>query len=199
MGAYDGYRQANIPLPKLQCAVSSRQSGPPQVRHVIWRLIVSGPASTRHDAAPRSPHCKRGIHQQSAGHGWQIRRRRGDGLDARLLVVGDDRCSGFPRDVCGMIVEDQLDRGVTFATGKRYLWRATRPRSTAIRTSCGRRGCWPAMRASSDRRQGTNVSPIWSRAALAALDDRPRPGKEPTITPEAKAWRHRPAPARRSA
>ena len=24
--------------------------------------------------------------------------------------------------------------------------------------------------------------------ALAALDDRPRPGKEPTITPEAKAW-----------
>src|SRR5881396_2743089 len=24
--------------------------------------------------------------------------------------------------------------------------------------------------------------------ALAALDDRPRPGKEPVITPEAKAW-----------
>jgi transposase len=24
--------------------------------------------------------------------------------------------------------------------------------------------------------------------ALAALDDRPRPGKEATITPEAKAW-----------
>ena len=24
--------------------------------------------------------------------------------------------------------------------------------------------------------------------ALAALDDRPRPGKEPTITPEAKVW-----------
>src|SRR5580692_5872415 len=24
--------------------------------------------------------------------------------------------------------------------------------------------------------------------SLAALDDRPRPGKEPTITPEAKAW-----------
>src|SRR5215469_5838778 len=24
--------------------------------------------------------------------------------------------------------------------------------------------------------------------ALTALDDRPRPGKEPTITPEAKAW-----------
>jgi hypothetical protein len=23
---------------------------------------------------------------------------------------------------------------------------------------------------------------------FAALDDRPRPGKEPTITPEAKAW-----------
>src|ERR1700678_3207732 len=24
--------------------------------------------------------------------------------------------------------------------------------------------------------------------ALAALDDRPRPGREPTITPQAKAW-----------
>src|SRR5512136_3280254 len=31
-------------------------------------------------------------------------------------------------------------------------WRATKPRSTAIRTSCGRRGCWPGMRASTDRR-----------------------------------------------
>ena len=48
-----------------------------------------------------------------------------------------------------------------------YLWRATRPRSTAIRTSCGRRGFWPAMRASADRRQGTNVSPIWSRERCA--------------------------------
>ena len=27
-----------------------------------------------------------------------------------------------------------------------------------------------------------------AHSALAALDDRPRPGKEPTITPEAKAW-----------
>jgi transposase len=27
-----------------------------------------------------------------------------------------------------------------------------------------------------------------AKGALAALDDRPRPGKEPTITPEAKAW-----------
>src|SRR6187397_352918 len=27
-----------------------------------------------------------------------------------------------------------------------------------------------------------------AHGALAALDDRPRPGKEPTITPEAKAW-----------
>jgi hypothetical protein len=27
-----------------------------------------------------------------------------------------------------------------------------------------------------------------AHGALTALDDRPRPGKEPTITPEAKAW-----------
>src|SRR5260221_301921 len=31
-------------------------------------------------------------------------------------------------------------------------WRAVRPRSWAIRTSCGRRGCWRAMRASTGRR-----------------------------------------------
>ena len=36
-----------------------------------------------------------------------------------------------------------------------------------IRTSCGRRGFWPVMRASVDRRRGTNVSPIWSRARCA--------------------------------
>ena len=47
------------------------------------------------------------------------------------------------------------------------LWRATRPRITAIRTSCGRRGCWHAMRASTHRRRGTNVSPTWSRARCA--------------------------------
>jgi hypothetical protein len=38
------------------------------------------------------------------------------------------------------------------------LWRVTRPRSTAIRMSCGRRGCWHVMRARTDRRRGTNVS-----------------------------------------
>jgi hypothetical protein len=32
------------------------------------------------------------------------------------------------------------------------------------------------------RRAGGGLCP------LAALDDRPRPGKEPTITPEANAW-----------
>src|SRR6202048_711754 len=46
-------------------------------------------------------------------------------------------------------------------------WRATRPRSTAIRTSCGPRGCWHAMRAGTGRRRGTDVSPIWSKARCA--------------------------------
>jgi hypothetical protein len=36
-----------------------------------------------------------------------------------------------------------------------------RPRSTAIRTSCGRRGCGRAMRARTHRPRGTNVWPIW--------------------------------------
>ena len=32
------------------------------------------------------------------------------------------------------------------------------------------------------------VERAMAHGPLAALDDRPRPGKEPTITPEAKAW-----------
>ena len=32
------------------------------------------------------------------------------------------------------------------------------------------------------------VERVLAYGPLAALDDRPRPGKEPTITPEAKAW-----------
>ena len=42
-------------------------------------------------------------------------------------------------------------------------------------------------RASSERCSAAS-SERWPGGALAALDDRPRPGKEPTITPEAKAW-----------
>src|SRR5882724_7626994 len=49
------------------------------------------------------------------------------------------------------------------------LWHATRPRSTAIRTSCGRHGCWHAMRARRDRRRGTNVSPTWFRATVCKI------------------------------
>src|SRR6476660_6498985 len=48
-------------------------------------------------------------------------------------------------------------------------WRATRPRSTAIRMSCGPRGCWPATRASTARPVGTNVSPSWSKARCKIL------------------------------
>ena len=38
------------------------------------------------------------------------------------------------------------------------------------------------------RRSSAASSGRMAYGALAALDDRPRPGKEPTITPEAKAW-----------
>src|SRR5882672_7376591 len=37
-------------------------------------------------------------------------------------------------------------------------WRVTRPRITAIRTSCGRRVCWRAMHASTGRQRDTDVS-----------------------------------------
>src|ERR1700746_4038758 len=37
----------------------------------------------------------------------------------------------------------------------------------AIHMSCGRRGSWHAMRASTDRRQGIGVWPIWSRERCA--------------------------------
>lgn len=46
-------------------------------------------------------------------------------------------------------------------------WRATRPRSTAIHMSCGRRGFWHVTHASTDRRWGTNVSPSWFKARCA--------------------------------
>src|SRR6476661_6675310 len=46
-------------------------------------------------------------------------------------------------------------------------WRATRPRSTAIRMSCGRRGFWHVTPASTARRRGTNVSPGWFKARCA--------------------------------
>ena len=47
------------------------------------------------------------------------------------------------------------------------LWPATRPKSMAIRTNCGRRGSWRAMRASMGRRRGTRVLPSWSKARCA--------------------------------
>ena len=43
-------------------------------------------------------------------------------------------------------------------------WPVARRRNWAIRTNCGRRGCWPAMRASMDRRRGMSASPSWPRA-----------------------------------
>ena len=48
-----------------------------------------------------------------------------------------------------------------------YLWRATRPRTTAIRMSCGRRGCWHAMPARTPGLRGANFLPTWSRARCA--------------------------------
>ncbi|HWX29736.1 MAG TPA: IS630 family transposase [Steroidobacteraceae bacterium] len=36
-----------------------------------------------------------------------------------------------------------------------------------MRTNCGRHGFWPAMRASTDRRRGTNASPAWCKAQCA--------------------------------
>ena len=35
--------------------------------------------------------------------------------------------------------------------------------------NCGRRGFWPAMRASTDRRRVTNVSPVWLKAPCASF------------------------------
>src|SRR5215813_13318215 len=48
-----------------------------------------------------------------------------------------------------------------------YLWLATRPRIMVIRTNCGRRVCWHAMRARTRRSPGTNVSPKWCRERCA--------------------------------
>ena len=46
-------------------------------------------------------------------------------------------------------------------------WRATRPRITAIRMSCGRRACWRAMRVSTGPPRDTAAWPILSKARCA--------------------------------
>src|SRR6516165_4555656 len=48
-----------------------------------------------------------------------------------------------------------------------YRWLATKPRTTAIRMSCGRRDCSRSMHARTRLRPGTNVWPIWSRGRCA--------------------------------
>src|SRR6266699_2345616 len=45
-----------------------------------------------------------------------------------------------------------------------------------------------AVIARSRSESASRVERAQAYGPLAALDDRPRPGKEPTITPEAKAW-----------
>src|SRR6516164_4293148 len=46
-------------------------------------------------------------------------------------------------------------------------WPAARRRNWAIRTNCGRRDCWLAMRVSTDRRKDTCASPRWCKARCA--------------------------------
>src|SRR6266446_3606873 len=59
-------------------------------------------------------------------------------------------------------------------------WRATRPRTTVIRTSCGRRVFWRATRASTGRQRDTDVSPILSKARYARFAF--------TFTPKHGSW-----------
>ena len=63
-------------------------------------------------------------------------------------------------------------------------WRATRPRSTGIRTSCGPRACWPAMRASMGRRPDTAAWPGWFRAPSARFST----GRKSSRTRCATTW-----------
>jgi len=59
---------------------------------------------------------------------------------------------------------------------------ATRPRSTAIRTSCGRRVCWRGTRASMARRPGMDVSPILSKARCARFSARTKSNRIRCVT-----------------
>ena len=52
------------------------------------------------------------------------------------------------------------------------LWHATRPRITAIRTSCGQHGSWPAMRGSTARRWGAPAATAGAERARSEFDDR---------------------------
>jgi hypothetical protein len=85
----------------------------------------------------------------------------------------------------------------------RKIWRrwarlSARGRSRRAGSS-GRGCCWPTGKTRrflrSVGRSGCIIRPSsaassapWGKDPMAALDDRPRPGREPTITLEAKAW-----------
>ncbi|UFW44930.1 IS630 family transposase [Bradyrhizobium sp. WSM471] len=85
-------------------------------------------------------------------------------------------------------------------TKRSQHWRLFRGRELKSRDGCrGRRCCWPIARTLRVLRSGPKTrSPSSDGAALCRASagrwaagrpyDRPRPGKQPTITPEAKAW-----------
>jgi transposase len=79
----------------------------------------------------------------------------------RLLPFANARIRNYRFDA---ILRSELTEG---AGTRRTLQPATRPRSTAIRTSCGQHGCWHATHARTDRRRDTTVSPIWCRERCA--------------------------------
>src|ERR1022692_2184130 len=58
-------------------------------------------------------------------------------------------------------------------------WPAARRRNWAIRTNCGRRGCWLVMRVSTDRRKGTAASPSWCKARCARYSTSKRESRDP--------------------
>ena len=69
---------------------------------------------------------------------------------------------------------------------RRAEWRGRKCCSGTLRSRRSTR--WDKDSGSIIRRYSAAFERALAYGPLAALDDRPRPGKEPTITPEAKAW-----------
>ena len=113
-----------------------------QLARRIWRRCARSPARERNRRAGSS---ERGFCWPTArthrfsrwGEPWAYTIRRSSAASSGRWPMG--RCR-----------RSTIDRGPARSRRSRRRprhgwcrWRATRPRTSAIRTSCGRRGCWP--------------------------------------------------------
>ena len=98
--------------------------------------------------------------------------------------------AGWRQAVALAISEEQIEQLTSVSRSRTE--RAEAARRTGTNASCLPRDPIVFCGCATARAHRQTVQRCIERAValgpLAALDDRPRPGKEPTITPQAKAW-----------